>query len=188
MSPGSPQVYVLIRSEGDSRHIAVARLEEMRSSLPNVRIDVVTVVRPNSSPTLVVGPDDDNAMLEAVQEGAMGYVIDHATKSEYSAAVAAVAQGKAVIPPMMLGALLRDAVRRRRIVAESEKRLSALTERERQVVDLLARGHQRREIADALFISPETVRTHIQRAMTKLDVHSQNELVALIAGFERGDL
>lgn len=153
----------------------------------SINVELVTNrdVTPDS-PLVVVGPDDEGEMLAAVDDGAMGYVTASSDAAELEQALATVAGGAAVIPPMMLGALLRHTVQRRRTLAEAEERLSALTERERQVVEHLASGRQRREIAQTLVISPETVRTHIQRAMAKLGVHSQTELMALLAPLQQG--
>ena len=64
----------------------------------------------------------------------------------------------------------------------AQEALDTLTTREREVLAHVARGSNRREIAEVLFISPDTVRTHLQRIMAKLDVHSAAELAALAAG------
>jgi DNA-binding NarL/FixJ family response regulator len=137
-------------------------------------------------PLLFVGPDDEAEMLAAVESGAMGYVIAGGPVKNLEAALTTVADGAAVVPPMMLGTLLRHTVKRRRAAAELEQRLEVLTDREREVLDHLSVGEHRREIAESLFISPETVRTHIQRAMAKLGVHSQTELMALLAPLDQG--
>jgi DNA-binding NarL/FixJ family response regulator len=138
-------------------------------------------------PLVVIGPNDDAAMLEAVEAGAMGYVIHSTGQETFRDAVLAVARGEAVIPPMMLGTLLRHIVRQREAADAHHLRLDLLTAREKEVVLQLTRGKHRRDIAKELSISPETVRTHIQRAMAKLGVHSQTELVALLAPHVRGE-
>ncbi len=146
-----------------------------------------SAVAVDEHPLVVLGPDDEEAMLTAIEEGAMGYVLTSATIEDIEAALETVAGGVAVIPPMMLGSLLRHTVRRRRAADEVSRRLAVLTDREREVLEELALGKQRRDIAHRLFISPETVRTHIQRAMSKLGVHSQNELMALLAPRDQGN-
>lgn len=173
------------------------RIREALTKVSKVKTDsgteVEVVVLPSGStpsddcPLVVLGPDDERAMLAAVEDGAMGYVLSTSTTAELESALVTVATGVAVVPPMMLGSLLRHAVSRRKAVDDVRHRLAVLTVREREVVEQLSLGKQRRDIARHLFISPETVRTHIQRAMSKLEVHSQTELMALIAPLELGE-
>ena len=80
----------------------------------------------------------------------------------------------------MLGPLLRHLIERRREAASAADQLVQLTPREREVLALLADGLDQRAIGAALFISPETARTHIQRLLRKLGVHSRAEAVDLI--------
>lgn len=173
------------------------RIREALTKVSKVKTDsgtdVEVVVLPRGStpsddcPLVVLGPDDERAMLAAVEDGAMGYVLSTSTTEEIEYALETVANGVAVVPPMMLGSLLRHAVSRRKAVDDVMRQLAVLTVREREVVEQLSLGKQRRDIARHLFISPETVRTHIQRAMSKLEVHSQTELMALIAPLEPGE-
>lgn len=173
------------------------RIREALTKVSKVKTDsgteVEVVVLPSGSapsddcPLVVLGPDDERTMLAAVEDGAMGYVLSTSTTAELESALETVANGVAVVPPMMLGSLLRHAVSRRKAVDDVRHRLAVLTVREREVVEQLSLGKQRRDIARHLFISPETVRTHIQRAMSKLEVHSQTELMALIAPLELGE-
>lgn len=134
------------------------------------------------APVIVLGPDTEEGLLAAVDAGATSYLPDSAPLGEILQAVHATAKGVAVVPPLMLGALLRREIRRRRRLAAAHEALRTLTSREREVLLHAARGSNRREIAAALFISPATVRTHLQRIMAKLGVHSAAELVALAAG------
>ena len=145
---------------------------------PGDSIDVIAGVS-SHAPLLVVGPDDERAMLAAVESGASGYALETDPLEGIVESVRLVATGKAVVPPMMLGSLLRAVVRRRRRRQVVEDRLAGLTPREREVFELVASGRNRKQIARDLIISPETVRTHTQRLMRKLDLHSQAEVVAL---------
>ncbi len=81
----------------------------------------------------------------------------------------------------MLGGLLRHVVHRRRAARADLDRLATLTSRERDVLELVAGGLDRAAIAERLFISTDTVRTHLMRMFRKLDVHSQREAVAFAA-------
>ena len=191
--PGSTdRIQIDVRCDAPERQ----RLQEVLSAIRQIELDSgerVEVVILSQEPThneghplVVIGPEDEATMLAAVEDGALGYVISSASIEDMQAVFETVATGVAVIPPMMLGSLLRHTVRRRQAVEEVEERLAVLTDREREVVHQLSLAKQRREIAQQLFISPETVRTHIQRAMSKLGVHSQTELMALIAPLDRG--
>ena len=138
-----------------------------------------TGARHGSEPrVLALGPDDPEAMVDALEAGAAGYLPTAADFDDIADAVRAIAEGQAVVPPAMLGALLRHVVRRRRADRESLTLLEALTDREREVFDLMAAGHDRASIAEALFISVGTVRSHLQRVFRKLDVHTHAEVVA----------
>lgn len=130
---------------------------------------------------LVIGPDGADDMIHALDAGAIGYLPSFCAFGEVRQAIFAVAEGQAVVPPHMLGALLRHVVRRRRANAADVERLDRLTNREREVFELLAQGHDRESIAGRLFISVGTVRTHLQRLFLKLDIHTHAEVVALAA-------
>lgn len=130
---------------------------------------------------LVVGPDDPELMIGLLESGALGYVTRAAGFEQLIEAAAQVLDGHAVVPPPLLGALLRRVIQRRRAGRADAERLETLTDRERQVFELAARGAGNDEIAADLFISPATARTHLQRVFKKLDVHSRAEAVAFAA-------
>lgn len=123
---------------------------------------------------------DQRVLVESVRAGADGYTTKESRLADLVAAVAAVANGQACIPPEMLGTLLRDLIERRREEDAALERFSSLSKREREVVGLLVEGHDHDAIAKCLVISPETSRTHIQNAMGKLGVHSRLEATALV--------
>ena len=81
---------------------------------------------------------------------------------------------------MMLGTLLHRLIQRRRERDEALRRMAGLTRREREVLALLADGGDNETIADRLFISPETARTHIQNVLGKLRVHSRLEAASFV--------
>ncbi len=143
---------------------------------PESIIDLAVV-----SSVLVLGPDDPQAMIAGLEAGALGYLPETAPFGDVAAGVEAVAAGEAVVPPLMLGSLLRHVVRRRRAARADLERLATLTERERQVFDLLAEGHDRAAIAQSLYISVGTVRSHLQRMFRKLDVHTHADVVGFAA-------
>ena len=140
-------------------------------------------------PVLVVGPGHDaSSMIASVEAGALGYADLEAPFEKLVDAITSVMEGVPVIPPLLLGSLLKHVVERQRGHRRARERLEVLSVRERQVFELTARGCDRQAVADLLFISPGTVRTHVQNAFRKLGVHSAAELVALAAecGLEVG--
>ena len=136
---------------------------------------------PPDLPVLGVGPSESEAMLAAFEAGAQGYVDISASPSEIVDAARSVASGTAVVSPPLLGPLLRAVVDRRRKERSQRASLAVLTRREREVFELAAKGFTRSELATELVISTATARTHLQKLMAKLDIHSQAELVALAA-------
>ena len=134
-----------------------------------------------SVPTVVIGGDQPGDLISAVEAGARGYVTDGESTDHLRHAIDTVAQGGAVVPPLLLGILLRHVIDRSRASKDSERILQSLTPREREVFDLAARGSRRLDIAEALFISSDTARTHLQNVYRKLDVHTHAELVVLAA-------
>jgi two-component system, NarL family, response regulator NreC len=121
--------------------------------------------------------DDPHYVREAFAAGASGYVLKEAVDTEVVSAVRAVAAGEQYVHPT-LGARL--------VAAEAEERLRAetdpLSEREREVLRLLALGHTNQEIARLLFISVRTAETHRAQIMRKLDLANRAELVRYALG------
>jgi DNA-binding NarL/FixJ family response regulator len=123
--------------------------------------------------------DDPNYVRQAFEAGASGYVLKEAADAEVVAAVRDVAEGRSYVNPA-LGARL--------VAAESEARKRAeadpLSDREREVLRLLALGHTNQEIAKMLYISVRTAETHRAHIMQKLNLRSRADLVrhALASG------
>jgi DNA-binding NarL/FixJ family response regulator len=157
--------------------VVAARLHE---ALPRLCGDLQGL--DEAPPTLVLdrGGSHD-VLLHAIEAGAAGYVTGHGGLAGIAEAIHTVARGDSVVPPFMLGPLLRRLIQRQREAASAMERLVVLTPREREVLTLLAEGRDAAAIASMLFISPETARTHLQRILRKLGVHSRREAVDLIA-------
>lgn len=112
----------------------------------------------------------DRALLtEAMDAGARGFVLKEAPLAEVVRAVELVAAGRTYVDPVLAGVLSSSA---------ATEKMSKLTQRERDVLRLLADGMSNEEIGKALFISPETVRTHVRKAMAKLDADTRTQAVA----------
>lgn len=114
--------------------------------------------------------------FRALDAGAAGYMVKGATSTELVAALRAVARGEVFLQPAVAGYLVGDYLRR---VGNGEERESydKLSEREREVLGLVAQGNTNPEIAERLHISVHTVQTHRGHIMEKLNLHSRGELL-----------
>jgi DNA-binding NarL/FixJ family response regulator len=112
----------------------------------------------------------DRALLtEALDAGARGFVLKEAPLAEVVRAVELVSAGRTYVDPVLAGVISSSA---------ATGKIVTLTQRERDVLRLLADGLSNEEIGKELFISPETVRTHLRKAMAKLDADTRTEAVA----------
>jgi DNA-binding NarL/FixJ family response regulator len=137
---------------------------------------------PNSRILMFSGLADGSALVEAAKAGADGFVSKETDNAEIIDAVRRVAEGAAVLGESSAQAMFRH-LRRQKPVSK----LSALSDREREVLALLAEGLTNREIAARLFISEKTVRNHVSGVLRKLGFRHRTE-AALFAAPLRGEL
>jgi RNA polymerase sigma factor (sigma-70 family) len=130
---------------------------------------------PRSSFLALSVSDAAEDVIATIRGGARGYVTKTITGPELVAAVERVATGDAVFSPRLAGFVL-DAFAGTIEVAQVDDDLDRLTERERQVMRLIARGYSYREVAAELFISVRTVETHVSSVLRKLQLSSRHEL------------
>lgn len=114
-------------------------------------------------------------VVAVIRGGARGYVTKSITGDELVAAIRRVADGDAVFSPRLAGFVL-DAFAGQIEVASVDEDLDRLTEREREVMRLIARGYAYKEVASELFISVKTVETHVSSVLRKLQLSSRHEL------------
>jgi DNA-binding NarL/FixJ family response regulator len=114
-------------------------------------------------------------VIGTIRGGARGYVTKSITGPELVSAVGRVADGDAVFSPRLAGFVL-DAFAGTIEVAQVDEDLDRLTEREREVMRLIARGYAYKEVASELFISIKTVETHVSSVLRKLKLSSRHEL------------
>ena len=114
-------------------------------------------------------------VIGTIRSGARGYVTKTITGPELVAAIDRVAEGDAVFSPRLAGFVL-DAFAGSIAVAQVDEDLDRLTEREREVMRLIARGYAYKEVASELFISIKTVETHVSSVLRKLQLSSRHEL------------
>lgn len=135
---------------------------QIKRALPDVRIIMLTA------------SEEADDLMAAMKAGASGYVIKGAGASEVIAAVEAVAAGEAYITPRMAGSLLVELTRTR-----NEDPLADLTERERDVLELLAQGLSNKEIGLRLSLAEKTVKHYVTAVLQKLHVRSRVEAALL---------
>ena len=122
--------------------------------------------------------DEDRLLVEAVEAGASGFLSKDESAEEVLTSAKAAADGEVLIDPETLTRLLTQVAREREAQRDALKLLGDLTEREREILGLLAQGMRNEDIAKQLFISPQTVQTHVRNILGKLRVHSKLEAVA----------
>lgn len=175
----------VVAEAGDGR----AAIDAVQTALPDVvlmdlhmptmaGVDAIPRIIPHAAVLVLTVSDADRDLQRAIDAGVSGYLLKSADPREVVAAVLAVASGKGALSPDVTGRVLRAA---RGAHADP---LPALSERERVVVECIARGESNRAIADSLGISQHTVKTYVRRIFEKLGVRSRVE-VALRARVAR---
>jgi DNA-binding NarL/FixJ family response regulator len=124
--------------------------------------------------------ESDEYVYQAIRAGASGFLVKDTEPAELLQAVRVVARGDALLSPSVTRRLITDLATRPAAPApSSSKALSGLTEREREVMSLVAGGLSNEEIASRLYLSPLTAKTHVSRIMTKLNARDRAQLVVL---------
>lgn len=148
-------------------------LDAARSVVEDPALEAVRVV-------MLTTFDLDEYVFEAIRLGASGFLVKDTEPAELLRGVRAVAAGDALLSPRVTRRLIGEfATRSRPTATPASARLSELTEREREVVALVGEGLTNAEIGLRLFVSPATAKTHVSRAMVKLQVRDRAQLVVL---------
>jgi len=150
-------------------------LGELRRLAPTCRVLVLTM------------HNDESYLRRALAAGAAGYVLKQADDRELLVALRAVARGEIYVPPALASAILGDLIpHHQRVTPPAHERLS---EREEEVIRLVAQGYTSPEIADQLCLAVTTVETYRERAMRKLGLQGRVQLVryALEVGWLKND-
>lgn len=151
----------------------------MDISMPDMNgIEATKKIRSELSGTQVMGltmHEDESYVFELLKAGAAGYVLKRAAAEDLVAAVRAAHQGEAFLYPTVAKMVVQDFLQR--ATAQDQATLDGLTDREREVLTLIAEGLTNQEIAGRLYISIKTVQTHRAHIMEKLNLHDRTELV-----------
>jgi DNA-binding NarL/FixJ family response regulator len=144
-------------------------------------IDACTSIKdvvPSAKIIMLTISDEEADLYEAVRAGAMGYLLKEISIEEVASAIRAVNGGQSLISPSMASKLLTEfAAMSRRSEERQQLPTPRLTDREMEVLKLVARGLNNRDIAKELFISENTVKNHIRNILEKLQLHSRMEAV-----------
>jgi DNA-binding NarL/FixJ family response regulator len=128
--------------------------------------------------------DLDEYVFAALRAGASGFLLKDATAAELVHGVRVIAAGEALLAPSVTRRLIADYVRNPHAVRPPEVALGALTQRETEVLTLIARGLSNAEISSTLVIAEQTTKTHIGRILAKLGLRDRAQ--AVIAAYEAG--
>ncbi len=123
--------------------------------------------------------DADEYVYEALRSGASGFLLKDADPENLIEAVRVVAAGDALLAPSVTRRLIAEFASRPEVRQARPRQLEDLTEREREVLTLVAQGLSNEEIADRLVISPTTSKTHVSRILMKLGARDRTQLVVL---------
>lgn len=183
-----------VRSELDAGIDVVGEAETVADAIPLIReldpdVVLLDVHLPDGTGAAVIAAvaperpgvkflalsvsDAAEDVIAVIRAGARGYVTKTISGDELSAAVRRVADGDAVFSPRLAGFVL-DAFRGGEPPTDPE--LDLLTAREREVLQLIARGYRYKEIAARLYLSPKTVESHVSAVLRKLQLSSRHEL------------
>jgi DNA-binding NarL/FixJ family response regulator len=121
----------------------------------------------------------DEYVYQALRAGASGFLLKDTPPADLLAAIRVVAAGDALLAPRVTRRLIEEFARRPEPVLADPEALAALTDREREVLALVARGLSNGEIAERLVVSPATSKTHVSRVLAKLGARDRAQLVML---------
>jgi DNA-binding NarL/FixJ family response regulator len=183
---------------GEAEHgrDAVARAKELAPDvvLMDIRMpeldgiaatrELVAAGPPSTRILMLTTFDDDRLVYEAMRAGASGFLLKSAPPARLAEAIRIVTAGEALLAPSITRRLIEDFVRRPPPGAGVPEALAELTEREREVLVLVARGLSNAEIAAELVVGEATVKTHVNRVLTKLDLRDRTQ--AVVFAYENG--
>lgn len=128
--------------------------------------------------------DLDEYVYDAIRAGAAGFLLKDAPPAELVNAIRIIAEGEALLAPSVTRRLIEEFASRPSNAAPTLEQLDQLTEREVEVLQVIARGNTNSEIADALFVSETTVKTHVSHILTKLGL--RDRVQAVVFAYECG--
>jgi DNA-binding NarL/FixJ family response regulator len=144
----------------------------------------LTRTAPHTRVLMLTTFEQDDYIFGALRAGASGFLLKRARPEELIAAVHTIAAGEALLSPSVTRRVIDRMAQQPTPQLAHQAKLDALTPREREVLGLIARGLANREIAAALAVEESTIRTHVKRILTKLDL--RDRVQAVILAYETG--
>ena len=162
---------VILMDIGMPQMDGVTATSKTKRVLPNAKIIILTVY------------DDEPHIFEAIKAGAMGYLLKDVSIEEVSEAIRKVSKGEAIIQPVIATKVLKEfAMLDKRKIKEGDKFYNDLTEREKEILRLIALGGANKEIAQKLGISEKTVKNHISNIFQVLHVNNRTQAAIYALG------
>ncbi|MDN5666894.1 MAG: response regulator transcription factor [Renibacterium salmoninarum] len=183
---GEPDFSIVGEAQDGEQAVRMVRELEPDVVLMDVRMPVMdgieatrNIVGSGSSARVIILTtfDLDEYAFAGLQAGASAFLLKNVAPGELVQAVRVVASGEAVVAPRVTQRLLENFVRSKQPVAASDGSAEGLTSREVEVVRALAEGLSNAEIAGHFFLSEATVKTHVRRILTKLDLRDRVQVV-----------
>ncbi len=150
----------------------IAATRELLAAFPDVRVVILTTF------------EQDDYIFDALSAGASGFLLKRTTPEDLIAAVHTIAGGESLLSPSVTSRVIERMAAQKRPDPGHDALLAELTPREREVLELLARGRSNAEIAATLVIEESTAKTHVKRVLTKLGV--RDRVQAVIFAYENG--
>ena len=196
---------MILEAEADMRVVGVANdgleaVDAARRTRPDVvlmdirmpKMDGLQALRAIVSAQTAAHPrvlmlttfDLDEYVFDALCAGASGFLLKDVPPEQLIAGIRAVAEGEALLAPSVTRRLIESFVKERHHLSDAQPTLDQLTEREREVLVLLARGLSNAEISAALFVSAATAKTHVARILSKLGL--RDRVQAVVLAYETG--
>jgi DNA-binding NarL/FixJ family response regulator len=150
----------------------ISATRELLAAFPDIRVVMLTTF------------EQDDYIFGALSAGASGFLLKRTRPEELVAALHTIAAGDALLSPSVTGRVIERMAQQPAPDDSRDARLDELTAREREVLDLMARGLSNGEIADLLVIGESTVKTHVKRVLAKVD--ARDRVQAVIFAYEAG--
>jgi DNA-binding NarL/FixJ family response regulator len=147
----------------------IQAIKMVKSEMPSVQVVVLTIHH------------DDANVFEAIKSGARGYVLKESPPEQTVSAIRAVARGEALLHPSIANRVIGEFNRLTEQHDADLRLYTQLTEREREVLKLLAQGKRNREIAEELFIAEKTVKNHVSNILWKLECNDRTQAALFAA-------
>jgi NarL family two-component system response regulator LiaR len=145
----------------------IAATQQIKQALPDCAVVALTIHR------------DDEHLFPAIRAGALGYVLKSSSPERIVEAVQAAARGEGFLDQSLVGKVMEEFARVGRLREAAKTVFAELTRRELEVLELLGRGLRNREIAERLFLSEKTVKSHVSSIPAKLHVNHRGEAAYL---------